>query len=548
MKSNNTNDLVQDEKPKLDDKRDILNAIVSDHPKEEGNSPSIERLVEELELSETKISLLPDPDQELDEVSRVIIEEIQGNEKIEILSRVDQAQDAMFIYPALQMDDKGESNELQHTGVIEMDNLEEGIIQEQEKQPMDDQETSTSNECEPLNSAFELMKAADEDEDKDRLKCVYFEEQCADAGTQIDQFAKKCHVPMQFNDEEEGVKLNDQANYEEATSENSPCRTYSIDVQNLDASAIRNASLDDEPSAEACEDEDKSHMQIMCFEEQCADEETKIDQIANKCDVQMQFSDGQVFINDNDQANSCYDEATSESSHRGTYSMDTQTLAASEIRNALVDDQHSDEVIQVIKETYVMDPAATGEQSLDTEQWVEKQSFEPDCQGHVLNENEVDASVFVNEEAGEEYDDYDDNTEKEDAAQEVKDDIFEGARNSSKQSNSDKIWPANSNQEPLIEHKQENVKEEEEGTKIEKDELSSAENCNLKSTQTNVAITSCQQSNDGKDGSAVNVIGSYRTKLVYLDDIAAITRRRRVLLGAILVLIWYFVLKGVLPV
>lgn len=107
----------------------------------------------------------------------------------------------MFINPALRMDgkrqflvhdNKGESNELQHTGVIEMDNLEEGVIQEQEKQAAGDQETSTSNEHEPLNSAFELMKVADEDEDKDHLNCMHFEEQCANADV------KKCDVPMQF--------------------------------------------------------------------------------------------------------------------------------------------------------------------------------------------------------------------------------------------------------------------------------------------------------------------------------------------------------------
>ncbi|XP_055813463.1 uncharacterized protein LOC129882967 [Solanum dulcamara] len=441
--------LIQDGKPKLDEKRDILNAIVSDYPKEEGKSPSFEGLQEELELSETKISLLPDPDQELDEVSRVRIEVIQGNEKIEVLSHVDQAQTTIFSNTALQMDnkreflvhnDKGESNELQHTGVIETDNLEEGLIQEQEKQAKGDQETSTSNEHEPLNSAFELMKAADEDEDKDHFQCMYIEEQCADAETQIDQIAKLFDERMQLSDEEECAKQNDQVKscYVEATSEYIPCRTYSIDVQNLDAS---------------------------------------------------------------------------------------------------VDDQHSAEV---------MDPAANGEQSLETEQLVEKQSFESDCQGNVLKENEVEDIVFVNEEE-EEDDDYDDNIDKEDAAQEVEDDILEEARNSSMQSNSDKLWPADSNQELLLEHKEEIVKEVEEGTKIEEDELCSVENCNLKSTQNDVTITSCQQSYDGKDDSTVNVIDSYRTKLMYLDDIAAITRGRRVLLGVLLALIWYFVLKGILP-
>ncbi|KAH0634031.1 hypothetical protein KY284_036817 [Solanum tuberosum] len=223
---------------------DSLNVIVSDHPKEEGNSPSFERL----ELSETKISLLPDPDQGRDEVSRVRIDVIQGNEKIEVLSRVHQAQATIFSNPDLQMDykreilvhnDKGESNELQHTGVIETDNLEEGLIQEQEKQATGDQETSISNEHEPLNSAFELMKAADEG-------------QCAYAETQIDQIAKKSDVRMQFSDEEECAKENDQANscYEEATSENRHCGTYIMDAQNLAASEIRNASVDDQNSAE----------------------------------------------------------------------------------------------------------------------------------------------------------------------------------------------------------------------------------------------------------------------------------------------------------
>lgn len=89
----------------------------------------------------------------------------------------------------------------------------------------------------------------------------------------------------------------------------------------------------------------------------------------------------------------------------------------------------------------------------------------------------------------------------------------------------------------MLEHKENSVKEEEEG--IVEDELSRVENCNLKSTQNDVAITSCQQNYDGID--------SYRTKFMYLDDIAAITRRRRVLVGALLVLILYFVLKGILP-
>ncbi|KAH0738775.1 hypothetical protein KY290_037480 [Solanum tuberosum] len=540
---------------------DSLNVIVSDHPKEEGKSPSFERL----ELSETKISLLPDPDQELDEVSRVRIDVIQGNEKIEVLSRVHQAHATIFSNPDAQMDykreilvhnDKGESNELQHTGVIETDNLEEGLIQEQEKQATGDQETSISNEHEPLNSAFELMKAADEG-------------QCADAETQIDQIAKKSDVRMQFSDEEECAKENDQANscYEEATSEN----RSSIDVENLDAFAIRNASIDDEHSAEAYEDEDKGHMQIMLFEEQCANAETQIDQFAKKCDVRIQFSDEKERANENNQAKSCYEEATSEISHCGTYIMDAQNLAASEIRNASVDDQHSAEVI---KETNVMDPSGSREQSPEADHSpIQKYSFEQNCQGNVLDEeneaskrlsmdidvvekdleahskemkDDIEESVFVYEEK-EDVDDNDNDVDKDDDAQEVEDDILEGARNSYEQSNSDKIWPADSNQEHLLEHKVENMKEEEKGTKIKEDELCIVEKCNLESTQNDVAITSFQQSYDGKDDSTVNVIDNYRTKLMYLNDIAAITRRRRVLLGALLVLIWYLVLKGILP-
>ncbi|WMV47650.1 hypothetical protein MTR67_041035 [Solanum verrucosum] len=554
--------LIQDGKPKLDGKRDTLNAIVSDHPK----APSFERL----ELSETKISLLPNPEQELDEVSRVRIDVIQGNEKIEVLSRVHQAHATIFSNPDLQMDykreifvdnDIGESNELQHTGVIETDNLEESLIQEQEKQATGDQETSISNEHEPLNSAFELMKAADEG-------------QCADAETQIDQIAKKSDVRMQFSDEEECAKENDQANscYEEATSENSP----SIDVENLDASAIRNDSIDDEHSAEAYEDEDKGHVQIMHFEEQCATAETQIDQFVKKCDVRIQFSDEKERANKNNQAKSCYEEATSENSHCGTYIMDAQNLAASEIRNASVDDQHSAEVIQVIKEkeTNVMDPAASIEQSPEADhspiQLVEKYSFEQNCQGNVLEEDneatkrlsmdieaekdlevhskelkdDIEESVFVYEEKEVEEEDVDDNdndVDKDDDAHEVEDDILEGARHSYEQSNSDKIWPADSNQELLLEHKVEKMKEEEKGTTIEE------ENCNLESTQNDGAITSCQQSYDGKDDSTMNVIDNYRTKLMYLNDITAITRRRRVLFGALLALIWYLVLKGIFP-
>ncbi|KAK6780813.1 hypothetical protein RDI58_022997 [Solanum bulbocastanum] len=474
----------------------------------------------------------------------------------------------MFSNPDLQMDykreilvhnDKGESNELQYTGVIETNNLEEGLIQEQEKQAMGDQETSISNDHEPLNAAAD-------------------EGQCADAETQIDQIAKKSDVRMQFSDEEECTKENDQANscYEEATSENSP----SIDVENLDASAIRNDSIDDEHSAEAYEDEDKGHGQILHFEEQCANAETQIDQFAKKFDVRIQFSDEKECANENNQEKSCYEEATSENSHCGTYIMDVQNLAASEIRNASVDDQNSAEVTQVIKETNVMDPAASRKQSEAEHspiQLVEKYSFEQNCQGNVLEEDneaskrvsmdidvvekdlevyskemkdDIEESVFVYEEKEveeEDVDDYDNDVDKDDDAQEVEDDILEGARHSYEHSNSDKIWPADSNQEHLLEHKVENMKGEEKGTKIEEDELWIVENCNLESTQNDVAITSCQQSYDGKDDSTVNVIDNYRTKLMYLNDIAAITRRKRVLLGALLVLIWFFVLKGILP-
>uniref|UniRef100_A0A3Q7I7I9 Uncharacterized protein n=1 Tax=Solanum lycopersicum TaxID=4081 RepID=A0A3Q7I7I9_SOLLC len=329
---------------------DSLNVIVSDHLKVEEKSPSFERL----ELSETKISLLSDPDQELYEVSRVKTDVIQGNEKIEVPSRVHQAHATIFSNPDSQIlvdSDKGESNELQRTGVIKTNDFEEDLIQEQEKQPTGDQATSICNEHEPLNSAFKLMRAADEG-------------QCANAETQIDQIAKKCDVQNQFSDESECANENDQA-----TSANSHCITYSMDAQNLEASEIRKASVDDQNSAE------------------------------------------------------------------------------------------------VIKEANAMDSAVSEEQSLETEQLAEK--IEPDCEGN--------------------------------------------------------------------EHKVENMKE---GTKIEEDEQCIVENCNLESTQNDVAITSCQQNYDCIDG--------YRTKLMYLNDIAAITRRRRVLLGALLVLIWYLVLKRIL--
>ncbi|TMW89776.1 hypothetical protein EJD97_016637 [Solanum chilense] len=120
-----------------------------------------------------------------------------------------------------------------------------------------------------------------------------------------------------------------------------------------------------------------------------------------------------------------------------------------------------------------MDPAATEE--------VEKQSFESGCQGDVLKENDDEEIVFGNED---EDDDYEEDIDKEDVA--LEDDILEGARYSYEQSNSDKIWPADSNHELLLEHKKNNVKEEEEGIE---DELSRVEDCNLKSTQNDVAIT-----------------------------------------------------------
>nr|XP_004247534.1 DNA ligase 1-like isoform X2 [Solanum lycopersicum] len=388
---------------------DSLNVIVSDHLKVEEKSPSFERL----ELSETKISLLSDPDQELYEVSRVKTDVIQGNEKIEVPSRVHQAHATIFSNPDSQIlvdSDKGESNELQRTGVIKTNDFEEDLIQEQEKQPTGDQATSICNEHEPLNSAFKLMRAADEG-------------QCANAETQIDQIAKKCDVQNQFSDESECANENDQA-----TSANSHCITYSMDAQNLEASEIRKASVDDQNSAE------------------------------------------------------------------------------------------------VIKEANAMDSAVSEEQSLETEQLAEK--IEPDCEGNVLKENDDEEIVFVNE-----HDDYEDDIDKEDDAQEVEYDISEEAIDSSTQFNSDKIWLADSIQE----HKVENMKE---GTKIEEDEQCIVENCNLESTQNDVAITSCQQNYDCIDG--------YRTKLMYLNDIAAITRRRRVLLGALLVLIWYLVLKRIL--
>ncbi|KAJ8547404.1 hypothetical protein K7X08_010990 [Anisodus acutangulus] len=596
--------LIQDEKPKFgmsDEKMDTLNAIVSDHPQEEGKSPSFERFPDELELSETKIALLPDPDQGLDEVN-------QGNEKTEVLAHMHQGQATIFSNPALQVDnkrellvhnDKGEPNELQHTGIIETANNEGGLIQEQEEQATGDQETinpddgslkeTSTNEHEPLNSAFgqcdqaiktiELMKAADENEDQDHIHSIYFEQQCADSETQIHQFSTKCDLQIQFSNEEECAKENDQANscYEEGTSENSPCRPYSIIVQNFAAAAIRNASIGDECPTEACEDEDKGHAQITYFEEQCADAETKIDQIAKKCNLKMQFCDDQVCSNENDKANSCYEEATSENIHCGTYSIDAQNLAASEIKNVSIDDQHSAEMI---KETSAMDPSASGEQSPEAEhspiQLVEKQSFEQNCQGNVLEEdeeaskrlcmdievvekdleahskevkNEVEESAFVYEEEeddddDDDDDDYDNDVNKDDDAQEVEVNILEGARNSSEQSNSNKIWAADSSKDLSLELKEKKVKEEEEGMKIKEDETFSVENCNLKSIQNDVAITSCQQSYDGKGDSAVNVTERYQMKLMYLHDVAAITRGRRVLLGALLVLIWCFVLKA----
>ncbi|KAK4355654.1 hypothetical protein RND71_024625 [Anisodus tanguticus] len=158
-----------------------------------------------------------------------------------------------------------------------------------------------------------------------------------------------------------------------------------------------------------------------------------------------------------------------------------------------------------------MDLAVSGAQ-------FEKQSFEPDCQGNGLKENEDEESVFVNEE-GEEDDDYANNIDKDDDAQEVEDDILEGETNSSDQSNSDKMWAADSNQDLLLELKR-------------------------RSTQDDVAIPSCQQSYDGKEDSAVNVIERYQMKLMYLDDVVAIISGRRVLSGALLVLIWYLCLNA----
>ncbi|KAK4355652.1 hypothetical protein RND71_024623 [Anisodus tanguticus] len=85
--------------------------IQSEHSKEEENSPSCDKLPvhkEELVLSETKISLLPDPDHGLNEVSEARIEVIQGNKKTEVLARVHQDQATIFSTPDLQVDSKRE--------------------------------------------------------------------------------------------------------------------------------------------------------------------------------------------------------------------------------------------------------------------------------------------------------------------------------------------------------------------------------------------------------------------------------------------------------
>ncbi|XP_059295523.1 uncharacterized protein LOC132048849 isoform X2 [Lycium ferocissimum] len=571
--------LIQDEKPKLDVKRDTLNAIASDHPKEEENSPSLDKLPahkEELELSETKISLLADPDQELDEVSELRIEAIQGNERTEVLAHNER--EVLF---EKKHNDEGESNELQHTGMIETDNLDKGLVQGQEKQVPGDQETinhpddgylketSTCNEHEPLNSAFEqgdqtiktieLMKAADEDKDKDHMQSMYFEEQCVDAETQTHQFAKKCDLQMQLSDEEECAKEHDQANscYKVAASENSHCTTRSMDTQNLAASEIRNASIDDELPAEVIQViKETNAMEPSAGGEQSLETE----QLVEKQSFELHFQGNDSKDNEVKESVFVNEEAGGEEDDHD---------------NDIEKDDAAEEVIRVMKEINATDPAASGEQSPEAEhspiQLVEKQSFEQNCQQNVLKEDneaskrlsmdievvekdleahskevkdEVEENVSVYEEK-EEDDDHDNGLDKDDAEQEVEDDILEGARNSSEQSNSNKLWAGDSNQGLLLELKDEKVKEEEEGTKIE-DEPCSVEDCNLKSTQNDVATRSCQQSYDGKDDSAANFIGRYQMKLMYLDDVAAITRRRRVLVGALLVLIWY-VLKCILP-
>ncbi|OIT08120.1 hypothetical protein A4A49_10296 [Nicotiana attenuata] len=368
-----------------------------------------------------------------------------------------------------------------------------------------------------------LMKEADEDEHKDHMQIIDFEEQCAGVETQIDQISKNCNLQMQCNDENEHFKENDQANScnEKATSEHSPCRTYTMVVQNVAASAVKNLSIDDQHSdmiepnnhegnliheqenqsmgdkgiinpdgslpesstsseqaflpiqlysvpgfehelqavetidlmQPAYKDEDEGQMQIMNFEEQCVDAETQIDQFAKKCNLQMQFSDKHEHSTENDQENSCCEEATSENNPCRTYSMIVQNLAASAIRNASIDDQHSAEVVQVIKETNATDITPGGEQSPEAEhspiRFVEKQSFERNYQGTGLEEDketseslavnieavekdlearsreaedEVAESVFVDKE---EDDGYDNDIDKEDVAEEIADDISE---------------------------------------------------------------------------------------------------------------------------
>ncbi|XP_016459720.2 uncharacterized protein LOC107783231 [Nicotiana tabacum] len=501
---------IQDEKPKLergDEKRDSQNAIASNHPKEEEEeeSPSFERLPidkEELESLDTKISLLPDPDQEPNEVSKVGIEVIQGNEKTEVAD-VHQAL-ATIVYNPSQVDnkieflidekhnDKGEVSELQHTGKIDKDKHKRDLIQEQEKQEIFNPDGSlpeSSTSCEQQVLPVQLY-----------------------------------NLPL--------------FEHENLTSD--------FDQEDQVVEAIEFVKT-------ANEDEDKDHRESLYFEEQCTDAEIQIDQFAKKRNLQLQFSDEEECSQEIDQVNSCYEEVILENS--------PLYLGASEVRNA--SDQHSAEVIQVIKETNAMDTAASGEHSLEAVhshiQLVEKQSFEHDCQGNgseddieasetlamdaVVVEKDLEArsrevkdeleeSVFVHEE--------EEDVDKDDVAEEVEDDISEGAENSSEQSNSKKIWPADSNQELLLKLKEKKVKEEEEGMKTEDEETC----CNSKSTWNEFDITSCQQTNDGKDDSVVNVTERYRTKLMNLDDVAAITRGRRVLLGGLLALIWYLCLKA----
>ncbi|XP_009611747.1 uncharacterized protein [Nicotiana tomentosiformis] len=417
---------------------------------------------------------------------------------------------ATILYePSLQVDnkreflvdnkhnDKGELSELQHTDMIETDNHEAVLIQEQQNQAIGDQEIFS-----PDGSLPESSTSSEQD-----------------------------FLPVQLY----SVPLfeHKQLNYAHGQGNK----------------AVETIEL----MKAADEDEHKDHMQITDLEEQCADVETQIDQIAKNCNLKMQCNDENERFKENDQANSCNEKATSENS--------PCSLAASAIRNASIDDQHSAEVVQVIKETNATDVTPGGEQSLEAEhspiRFVEKQSFERNYQGTGLEEDkETSETLAVNIEVvekdlearsreaedevaesvcidKEEDDGYDNDIDKEDVA----DDISEGAGNSSEQSNIEKLWPANSNQEFLLELKEKKVKE---GMKIEDDETC----CISKSTQNEFDITSCQQSNDGKDDSAVNVTERYRTKLMNLDDVAAITRGRRVLLGGLLALICYLCLKA----